>query len=307
MELKQNTKVYFDDLTHTYLCGEKELTGVTTLMKRTGLSPDYSDVPEAVLNKAAERGTAYHKAIEAFCKHTEPAASDYDAEIIPALQSFAALGINAVANEYLVSDDELVASSIDLVRQDSEDSVSLIDIKTTSEIHKYSVGWQLSIYKWLFNLANPEIKVNALYCLHIRDGVCRLVEVNEVAPEEVRRLIDCFRDGREFVQTLATTDAQNRAIQAVAELERAITLLDAELKKKKAEQDALKGGLIELMKSHNIKKWEFGDSVSLTYIEPSTRQTVDSSRLKKEQPEIYSAYLKESVTKESLRINIRKN
>ena len=55
MVLKQNKKVYFDELTHTYLMGEKELTGVTTMMKIMGVAPDYGDVPKEVLERAAAR------------------------------------------------------------------------------------------------------------------------------------------------------------------------------------------------------------------------------------------------------------
>ena len=106
MELRNNTRVFFDPLSHTYLMGDKILTGVTTLMRKHGLSPDYSGIPKATLDKAAEEGTAIHKEIE-----------DYDNGLsvlrTPLIEDYIALcqqnGLKFLANEYLVSDDESVA------------------------------------------------------------------------------------------------------------------------------------------------------------------------------------------------------
>ena len=64
MRLKKINTVIFDELTHSYICGDKLLIGVTTLMKKHGLSPDYGDIPAEVLAKAAARGTAIHNLLE---------------------------------------------------------------------------------------------------------------------------------------------------------------------------------------------------------------------------------------------------
>ena len=62
MQLANNTRIFFDETSHTYLLDDdKILIGVTSLMKKFGLSPDYSGIPEATLKKAAEEGTAIHK------------------------------------------------------------------------------------------------------------------------------------------------------------------------------------------------------------------------------------------------------
>ena len=48
----------------------------------------------------------------------------------------------------------------------------------------------------------------------------------------------------------------------------------------------MKEKLIEAMEKHNVKKFE-NDSVKFVYVEPTTRTSVDSTKLKKEQPELY--------------------
>lgn len=306
MELKKNTQVYFDDLTHTYLFGGKELIGVTTLMKKMGLSPDYSGIPESVLENAANRGHAVHKAIQTFCEEGVPVIEYNFSEIVlSSLEAYKTLGIKALANEYLVSDNESIASSIDLVGEDTE-GVTLYDIKTTSEVHRESVAWQLSIYKWLFGLANPYIKVNRLCCIHIRDGVAKIVEVAEVPREEVLKMIQCFKNGEVYAQPkVELTHEMEVALEKIEDYERAIQEFERRIKAIKDVQETVKGRILEYMKGQKMKKWEVSENLSFTYIEPTTRQALDSTRLKKEHPDVYSAYLKESQVKESLRINIK--
>ena len=71
MKLTLNDKAYFDDLTHTYLMGDDVLTGVTTMMNKMGVSVDYGDIPKEVLDYAAARGHAVHRAIECYCTGEE--------------------------------------------------------------------------------------------------------------------------------------------------------------------------------------------------------------------------------------------
>ena len=66
MELRNNPNVFFSKEAHVYLCGDKELPGVTTVLRRHGLMPDYSGIPDKVLEEAARKGTALHEAIESY-------------------------------------------------------------------------------------------------------------------------------------------------------------------------------------------------------------------------------------------------
>ena len=169
MRLKQNKKVFFSDIVHCYLNDKgEELIGVTSLMKKHGLGADYSGIPQDVLERAAERGSRAHRLLE-----------DYDngkaVEDCPILQSYKSLELQVAASEYLISDNRTVASSIDKVLEDG----SLVDVKTTSELHIGALEWQLSIYAYLFERQNKGLKVPHLYALHIRDARCRpLREIN---------------------------------------------------------------------------------------------------------------------------------
>lgn len=62
--------------------------------------------------------------------------------------------------------------------------------------------------------------------------------------------------------------------------------------------------LLNTMEQHGIKSFE-NDVIKLTYIAPSERKTIDSTRLKKEHPEIAEAYMKTSSVKSSVKIEVK--
>ena len=309
MKLVENKKIFFDETTHTYLDEDNNvLIGVTSLMKEMGLSPSsYKDIPEDVLERAARRGSATHKAIERYCKGEKdiPELSDpeFGEETRLNLYAFTQLGLKVLANEYLVSDNEHIASSIDLV----PDDLSLIDIKTTFEVHWESVAWQLSIYKYLFELQNPKKKVKRLQVLHIRGGKAKLYDVAEIPQSEVKRLITAYKNGETFIPDalIKLTPEEEKAISLLSQLEEKIVSLKAQAKAFEEQKAGLVEGIITLMEKHSVKKWEVSPTLSFTYVAPVEKETIDSKKLKEEQPEIFKEYSKKSTTKASLRINIK--
>lgn len=310
IKLIENTEVFFDDLTHTYLTNDdRKLSGVTGMMKEMGVSADYGGIPAEVLQRAAERGTAVHKAIETWCKKL-PVAIDpeYADLVLPALEAFKRLELPVLANEYLVSDNIGIASSIDMVLDD----LTLVDIKTTSKYHIDPVSWQLSIYKYLFELQNPKRKVKDLKCLHWnRDHMgWEILPVAEKPREWVVELIQAYESGCHWTNPegkaeLIPTEAEERAAEALMAIETKVVALKEEIEAYETEKKALIANVMEFMKSHNIKKWELSERLSFTYTASTTRLSLDGTRLKVEQPTLYNQYLKESAVKESLKINIK--
>ena len=148
MRLRKNKEVAFNEWLHVYTASDGHtLIGVTELMKRHGLSPDYGGISKDVLEKAAARGTAIHQLLQ-----------DYDdgKAVIEDenLKAYKALGLKVHCSEYLVSDNDIVATFIDKVLDDC----SLADVKSTSTVHRRPLEWQLSIGAYLFELQNPGIR-----------------------------------------------------------------------------------------------------------------------------------------------------
>lgn len=301
MELTVNSRVWFDETSHSYLLDdEKILIGVTTLMKKHGLGADYSGIPEAVLHKAAEEGTSIHKEIEDY----DNGVSVLNTELI---DGYRKLGLKHIASEYLVSDNDVVASAIDGVYEGLKpNSVILIDYKTTSKVHTRALQFQLGFYRTLFERQNPGIEVTGCYCLHIdkkKRAIIGLIPIDPVTSELVDEVIEAERKGEIFIDPYQPTSASvifsesdvrtyiNR-ISTIAEIKERLKQYEAEIKgydskilaymlENNLEEMSVEGGVIKIKKGYQ-------------------RKTVDTARLTKDYPQLAAKYEKISEVSPSI-------
>lgn len=292
MRLRKNKEVAFNEWLHVYTASDGHtLIGVTELMKRHGLSPDYGGISKDVLEKAAARGTAIHQLLQ-----------DYDdgKAVIEDenLKAYKALGLKVHCSEYLVSDNEIVATFIDKVLDDC----SLADVKSTSTVHRRPLEWQLSIGAYLFELQNPGKKVPHLYCIHVRDGKAKQIEVSRIPNDAVERLLECERCGVVYSDNPVPADAalalEEQAVVLAEQLDQ-IARLKLAIKETEQASAELQQRLYDYMAENNLDEMacELGTFVRKA---PYTKKSLDSARLKKEKPELYEQYLKESEVKGSI-------
>lgn len=289
ISLNDNTRVFFEPQSHTYLLdGEVLLPGVTELMRKFNLGADYSGIPESKLRKAAEEGTALHEEIEAY-------ESGMAILITPFIQQYQKLGLRCIATEYLVSDDETVASKIDGVYYGKEkDGVILVDFKFTQKYHRAALEAQLSIYKALFERQNPHLHVEGLYCLwgdKKTRTVKEFIPVADLGSEWVAELLSCERDGRIFIDpreapnaSLALTDREISEVVAkaakVEELKTAIKEIEAALK---GYYDKVRDYMVENnLESLTTDQGEF--KLKKAY----QRTSIDAEKVKRIAPELYT-------------------
>jgi hypothetical protein len=285
--------VVFNEEEHTYTLGGKQLHGITGMLSRQLFADKYKDIPEYILKRAAERGTEIHKDCE-FTDATglEPQTTE-GKNYLELRKDF-----NVIANEYTVSDNEYFASNIDCVWE-KDGEVILADIKTTAHLDKEYLSWQLSIYAYLFELQNPELKVSGLYGVWLKDDKKQLVTINRRPTEEIIKLMECEKNGEMYLapvkdeKQLITRSAVDILIEA-KEM--------ADYYKKRYED--IQEQLLAAMKEHGVKSWDT-EELKATYSPASERTTFDEKKFQKEHPELYKEYLKKSTRKESLRITIR--
>lgn len=289
------SQVVFNEYDHTYTLDGKSLTGVTSILNRQLFADKYSGISEDVLAKAAEYGKGVHESIELY--DSMGIGEDEDA-VKAYIKLVKKAKLTRLDNEYLISDDDYVASSIDVVFDDC----SLADIKTTSHLDEEYVSWQLSIYAYLFEKQNPDLQANRLLAIWIpkeRYGKPKIVEVCRKPVSEVIRLIEADKSGQQYIPLVATSTEitiANEVIQEVIRIER-------ELKELKDKQTELREGLLKQMQDHNIKSFKT-DGLSLTRKLATTKTSLDSKMLQEKYPEIYEECLKTSEVKESLLIKI---
>lgn len=287
--------VIFNELDHTYTLDDKSLNGVTSILNRQLFADKYSGISDEVLNKAAEYGKGVHESIELY--DSLGIGEDEDA-----VKSYIKLcqkeGLTRLDNEYLISDNDYVASSIDVVFDDC----SLADIKTTSHLDEEYVSWQLSIYAYLFEKQNPDLQANRLLAIWLpkaRYGKPKVVEVSRKPVSEVIRLIEADKAGQQYVPSVASSTEITIANDVVQEVIR----IERELKELKDKQTELREGLLKQMQDHNIKSFKT-DGLSLTRKLATTKTSLDSKMLQEKYPDIYNECLKTSEVKESLLIKI---
>ena len=299
IQLNQNTRVSFEDITHSYLLdNEVYLMGVTSLMRKHGLSPNYDNIPIEVLQRAAERGSKVHQDIEDYCNGKEVV-------MTPSLKAYIGCGVKAIANEYLVSDNEIVASSIDIVADAGNGKVNLIDIKTTSVLHLESLSWQLSIYAFLFKFQNPDIEVAGLYGLHIKSGKAQLVQVPRKDDSEIIDLLFCEKEDLPFFpKAKELPTATKDMLTTLEDVTAQITLIKTSLKEAEDIKKAIEQKIIAEMEEKALKTLENGP-MKVTYIAPYTREGVDAKKLQEAMPEVYDRYKKITNIGASIKVTIK--
>lgn len=267
MKLTENKQIYFEPLSHTYIGPDgKIISGLTSLMAKHSLSPDYSHIPEKVLMAAAEKGTAIHKLLQEYDEGNallnEPLIEEYRDAIRDA-------GLTHIASEYLVSDNEVVATFIDKVYDTGiPNVVDLADVKTTLKVHKRSLAWQLGANVVLFERQNPGIKVRNVFCISIDKDTRKLrglVPITPVSTEEVDALLQAEREGRIYIDLHEEPSAE--LVLTDAELTAYVTQQNeiAKLKEQiKAIEETIKGldkRVLDYMLENDLETLEGGGGV----------------------------------------------
>lgn len=108
------------------------------------------------------------------------------------------------------------------------------------------------------------------------------------------------------MQELLTLYANNEL--ELGKIEEQISIAIAELQSKQQElqtkNEEIKEQIKLAMEQNEVKKYE-NDYISITYVAPTTRTTVDSKLLKEKYEDIYNECSKTSNVKSSLRIKIK--
>lgn len=286
--------VVFDKGSHTYFLDGKQLSGITGLLERKLFPTKYAGVDEETLHKAAEYGSNVHEQI-AEDDGVDEFVLD---EVLNYRKIITANNLKPIAHEYLVTDSENYASAIDLVFDNEDGTVDLADIKTTYKLDKDYVSWQLSIYAYLFELCNPGLKVNNLYGLWLRDEKSSYEKVYRHDKDEVLRLLaddteDCFLpDAPKMPADI---------VEMASQLEEYFTMLKRYEKKYKEQEKEFKSRLTKLMGEAGIYNISIG-GLKISYVKGYTKSSLDSTRLKKEMPEIVEKYSKTTNVSPTIKI-----
>lgn len=293
-------RVTFIEETHQYFIGKKELKGVTGTLIKKAFPDTYKNIPKSVLMKAAERGGLIHNTFETFCSIFDADIKQYPnpTEELQAFHSMlVAYDLHYVASEYLVTDGENFASAIDGVFADSEGNIYLVDYKTTATLHYDNVSLQLSIYAKWFEEQNPDLKVKEIVCMWFKNGQSKFQPLPKVSDEQIDELINAYlADDAEYQYKVEVPEQ-------FSALEQEYRLITARMDALKIKQDDVKEQIMKMMEANKQKsiKTNIG---SYSYVESTTKRTLDTKLFKEKYPNAYEKLTKVSISKPSIRIKL---
>lgn len=293
-------KVTFIEESHQYFIGKKELKGVTGTLIKKAFPDTYKNIPESVLMKAAERGGLIHNTFETFCSIFDADLKQYPnptEELLAFHSMLVAYDLHYVASEYLVTDGENFASAIDGIFSDSEGNIYLVDYKTTATLHYDNVSLQLSIYAKWFEEQNPDLKVKEIVCMWFKNGQSKFQPLPRVADWQIDDLINAYlADDAEYQYKVEVPEQ-------FSALEQEYRLITARMDALKIKQDDLKEQMMKMMEANKQKsiKTNIG---SYSYVESTTKRTLDMKLFKEKYPNAYEKLTKVSISKPSIRIKL---
>jgi hypothetical protein len=173
-EIKGHTLEYIDE-THTYLVDGVIVPSITQILK-IKFGNKYAEVSAEVLQSAAEKGTAVHKAIENYCKTGE-------VEDLKEVKNFIFLQkqyrFEVLENEVPIilfkNDEPIVAGRLDMVLK-IDDVIGGGDIKRTSVLDKEYLAYQLNLYRIGYKQCY-DIEWKFLKGIHLREEKRKFVDL----------------------------------------------------------------------------------------------------------------------------------
>ena len=299
--------VLFNEELHEYWLGEKQLSGISEVLRRQLYPNMYTAIPKRILEMAADYGTSVHKSIEVFQKNW---INDGTQELQDFIRICKENNLIHEASEYTVTDYKHWASNIDQVFRSSEDTFAIADVKTYSKMtpEKQELArYQLSCYAMFLEWQVKGAKVDRLYIIHLRnkqmasgkvEHIAELIPIERIPADICKELLDCELKGTQFKNPFSVPD--DIALQIC----RAKELI---AKKNEAEEElaTIKANILSSMEFLDVKSWVM-DNIRVTRKLPSTRFSFDLKRFKEKHREIsdFDDYMKPSNVAGSLMIAI---
>ena len=181
----------FIEETHTYIYDGVILPSITQILK-TKFGKKYNGISKEILNKASQRGTEVHKAIEDYeTKGSETEHKELrNYKFLKKQFKFECLQ-NEIPVVLFKDDKPIAAGRIDLVLKEGN-NVGIGDIKRTSTFDKEYVAYQTNLYRLGYQQSYGT-KISFLRGVHLRNDVRKYIElpINEnMAMELINKYLE---------------------------------------------------------------------------------------------------------------------
>jgi hypothetical protein len=302
----KDSGVIFNAEDHTYLLGDKFLSGITPVLQRQFFPTEFEGIPKHIVDAAAEYGTEVHASCEDFDANWN---NDGTIEVQDYIQICHDYNLTHEASEYTVTDGKDYASQIDKVYRVSDDTFDLGDIKTYGQMtaeKQEKARWQLSVYAMLFEHQNRGAKVGRLFIIHLRnkqkkngefDHIAEIIFVNRIPSEICEDLLATDLRGEQFINPYGIPEEYRSQEAIIRELIQTKTAIEEKL-------NGIKAKILRDMELKNVKTWAT-DTMRLTRKLPTQRSSFNLALFKTDHPEYdYDKYMRVSEVSGSLLIAV---
>lgn len=290
--------IIFDEVGHTYTDGNGNIIPSVTQILGKVYGTGLEDAPRFFVERAAEKGTAIHKEIEAYLKTGKQGES----QEFKAWLSWFAYGNKALFREwgsekiiYASTKNGAFAGTLDFWGDGWIYDWKTCKTATKQQIEKWQK--QLSFYCYavrrMGNPVNEPLKI-----MHLTADTYEVINVEYLGDDFVEETMAHYRAG-ESVIPVTCTELQTVSQEELMVLEETLRMIDT--LKEKAQQ--IREKIQEEMEKRGLLSVAIGP-VRASYVAGSVKHTFDTKRFKAEHADLYKDYLTNSTVKPSVRITI---
>lgn len=166
----------YDDSTHTYIADGVIVPSVTQVLD-IKFGGKYASVNPSTLNRAANRGTTIHKAIEDYCKGNEELLGTKEVRNFRFLKKHYEFDVLENETPIVITKEgnPIVAGRLDLVLG-IHGATALADIKTVSALDKEYLAYQLNLYR-IGYMQSYGTEIKELYGVHLREDKRKFIKI----------------------------------------------------------------------------------------------------------------------------------
>lgn len=274
-------KVIYDDNLHTYTTEDgvilKSVTEIASSICKVN-----TDYLRTYKQDSAIRGTKVHNILAEFY-NTKEFKEDESEEINTIarqiINTFPSVDDGNVVTEVMVYNlDKGYAGTTDylLLENDNKTVLKIVDFKTGTVNKKY-VTIQLNLYRLALESMGYDV------------SNCKLIVVSKESSTEVQLL--------DYDSIMALQDSslvlEQEQLLALQEIENKMKKLLPFVEEYKTLESMLKEELMECFVQTETNSFN-SSACSYSFVKPTTSKTFDSTKFKKENPEMYNQYLKDS-------------
>ena len=289
-------KIIFNSDNHEYLADGVVKPSVTQIVSWY-FNKDLSVVPQQILINAQNRGIEIHEDVDLILQGKEPK-SVYADEILAFARLKKKHKIKADHIEEIIygcTEFGDYCGTLDLY--DSKSKI-LYDIKTTSDTHIEEWKAQMNMYKYCLESIGYKVKKLKVIWLPKIVSKSDVIDINIEKDEYVENIVRCYyskeRPQREIVELDSLPSTQIQQLSVAFET----------IKRIESEIENMKEKILVEMKSRGIEKFECPQFV-IVLNKSHERISFDSKKFQAENPEEYEKYLKRTMVKDSIRINLK--